>query len=150
MRADFKLIAKAFGRIGTASYRKGDLDAAIKFYNKSLAEHRTPDILNKLRDTEKEKVAKEAQAYINPELAEKAREEGNKLFKDGHFTGALAQYNESIKRNPAEAKTYNNRSLCYTRLAAPSEALKDAEKAIEVDPTFGSSSLPSAILCILT
>lgn len=137
MRADYKLIAKALGRIGAAQQRKGDLNAAVKFYNKSLTEHRTPDILNKLREAEKEKAVTEAKAYINPELAEKAREEGNALFKKGDFTGALAQYNEAIKRNPAEAKTYNNRSLCYTRLAAFPEALKDAEKAIEIEPTFG-------------
>lgn len=138
MRADFKIVAKAYGRIGTAKQRLGDLDGAVKFYNKSLTEHRTPDVLNKLRDCEKEKARKEAEAYVNPELAEKAREEGNKLFKEGNFTAALAQYTEAIKRNPNEAKTYNNRSLCYTRLAAPAEALKDAEKAIEVDPNFGT------------
>lgn len=50
IRADYKLVAKALGRIGTAYQRKGDLASAVKFYEKSLSEHRTPDILNKLRD----------------------------------------------------------------------------------------------------
>ena len=43
------MIAKAYGRIGSAHQRKGDLQSAVKFFQKSLTEHRTPDILNKLR-----------------------------------------------------------------------------------------------------
>ena len=137
LRADYKLIAKAYGRIGSAYQRKGDLDAAIRFFNKSLTEHRTPDILNKLRDAEKEKAAKEATAYIDPALSEKAREEGNALFKKGDFVGAVKSYTESIKRDPKDPRGYNNRALCYTKLAALPEALKDAEEAIKVDPKFG-------------
>ncbi|KAL5527530.1 hypothetical protein ACEPAG_6331 [Sanghuangporus baumii] len=136
LRADYKLIAKAYGRIGSAYQRKGDLDAAIRFFNKSLTEHRTPDILNKLRDTEKEKAVKEAEAYIDPALSEKAREEGNALFKKGDFAGAVKSYTESIKRDPKDPRSYNNRALCYTKLTALPEALKDAEQAIKVDPKF--------------
>ena len=49
LRADYKLIAKALGRIGSAFSKKGDLETAIKYFQKSLTEHRTADILNKLR-----------------------------------------------------------------------------------------------------
>jgi stress-induced-phosphoprotein 1 len=52
VRADFKLIARAFGRMGSASVKTDDLDSAIKYFQKSLAEHRTADVLDKLRDTE--------------------------------------------------------------------------------------------------
>ena len=64
LRADYKIIAKAYGRIGSAHQRKGDLEAAIRFFNKSLTEHRTPDVLNKLRDAEREK-AEEVERIIN-------------------------------------------------------------------------------------
>ena len=69
IRADFKLIAKyppspslhhtyiktgadfrAFGRIGTNYVKLGDLDKAIQYFQRSLTEHRTPEILGKLRE----------------------------------------------------------------------------------------------------
>jgi stress-induced-phosphoprotein 1 len=59
----------------------GDLEQAIKFFHKSLTEHRTPDILTKLRETEKAKLEADKQAYIDPVKADAAREEGNAFFK---------------------------------------------------------------------
>jgi len=136
IRADYKLVAKALGRIGNAYSKKGDWDNAVKYYSKSLTEHRTPDILDKLRDAEKRKAEAEKQSYINPELSHKAREEGNALFKAGDFAGAVKSYTESIKRDPSDARGYNNRAAAYTKLVALPEALKDVEEAIKVDPKF--------------
>ncbi|KAG8762569.1 Hsp90 cochaperone [Ceratobasidium sp. 423] len=136
LRADYKLIAKALGRIGTAYSRKEDLDNAIKYFSKSLTEHRTPDILNKLRDAEKLKEDRAKQAYIDPELSAKAREEGNTQFKAGDFAASVKSYTESIKRDPNDPRGYNNRAAAYNKLAALPEALKDVETAIKVDPKF--------------
>ena len=137
IHADFKMIAKAYGRIGSAYQRKGDLPTAIKFFQKSLTEHRTPDILNKLRDVEKQKADADKLAYIDKDKSGEAREEGNTLFKNGDFAGAVKAYTESIKRDPSDARGYNNRAAAYTKLAALPEALKDAEEAIKIDPSFG-------------
>lgn len=136
IRADYKTIAKAYGRIGTAYTKTGDLASAIKYFNKSLAEHRTPDILNKLRETERAKAEAEKLAYIDPEKSAQAREEGNALFKKGDFAGAVKAYTESIKRDPNDPKGYNNRANAYTKLVALPEALKDAEAAVKADPKF--------------
>ncbi|KAF7433115.1 Hsp90 cochaperone [Pleurotus ostreatus] len=136
LRADYKLIAKAFGRIGSAYVKKGDHASAIKFYNKSLSEHRTPDILNKLRDIERVKAEADRQAYIDPEKSHIAREEGNAQFKAGQFADAVKSYTESIKRDPSDARGYNNRAAAYMKLVAFPEALKDVEEAIKVDPKF--------------
>jgi len=75
------LTYRAYARIGSAHLRLGDYDSAIKSFNKSLTEHRTPDVLAKLKEAEKEKSEKERLAYIDPVKADEAREEGNKLFK---------------------------------------------------------------------
>jgi len=135
-RADYKTIAKSFGRIGTAYLKKEDYENAIKFFNKSLTEHRTPDILQKLKDTEKAKAEADRKAYIDPALSDKAREEGNVCFKAGDFAGSVKHYTEAIKRNPEDPKAYNNRATAYTKLLALNEALKDAESAIKIDPKF--------------
>jgi stress-induced-phosphoprotein 1 len=147
IRADFKLIAKAFGRIGSAYVKKGDLSSAVKFFEKSLSEHRTPDILNKLRDVERAKAEADRKAYIDPEKSAHAREEGNTQFKSGDFAGAVKSYSESIKRDPSDARGYNNRAAAYMKLVAFPEALKDAEEAIKIDPKFVKAYIrKSAIL----
>ncbi|KAF8165112.1 chaperone [Crassisporium funariophilum] len=136
LRTDYKLIAKAYGRIGSAYQKKNDLGNAIKSYQKSLTEHRTPEILNKLRDLERAKVEEDRIAYIDPEKSAAAREEGNVKFKAGDFAGAVKDYTESIKRDPKDARGYNNRAAAYMKLVAFPEALKDANEAIKTDPKF--------------
>jgi stress-induced-phosphoprotein 1 len=149
LRADFKLIAKAFTRIGTAYSRMDDLDNAIKYYNKSLTEHRTADTLNKLREAEKLRDKKAREAYYNPELAEKEREAGNELFKQGDWSGAVKRYTEAIKRNPNDPRAYSNRAACYTKLMAFNEALKDCEECIKLDDTFIKGYIRKAAILFL-
>ena len=92
--------ARAYARIGSAYQKQDDLANAIKFFSKSLTEHRTPDVLAKLRDAEKAKAAADREAYVDPSKAEAARAEGNDLFKKGDFAGAVKSYTEAIKRQP--------------------------------------------------
>lgn len=136
MRADFKLVAKAYGRIGSAYAKQDKLELAISNFEKSLTEHRTPDILAKLRDTEKLFRERTKQAYIDPAKAEVERTKGNELYKNGDFPGAVAAFTEAIKRDPNDPRGYSNRASAYTKLAALPEALKDSEEAIKVDPKF--------------
>jgi len=136
VRADFKLIARAFHRIGNAYHKKGDLDNAIKYYNKSLAEHRTPQVLDALRKTEKEKAEAAKLAYHDVAKADEARNQGNVLFKEGKYSEAVKFYTEAIKRNEDDPRNWNNRATCYIKLMAISEAEKDADECIKRDPNF--------------
>lgn len=109
-RADFKLIAKAFTRIGNKfhqlaslfykliisyyfmfynyilgnSYKKlEDWYSAKNYYEKSMSEHRTPEIKSLLSDIEKKIKEAEMKAYIDPAKAEQEKELGNDYFKKG-------------------------------------------------------------------
>lgn len=72
---------RAYARIGSAYAKQENFELAIKNFNKSLTEHRTPDVLAKLKEAETTKAEKERLAYIDPAKADEAREEGNKAFK---------------------------------------------------------------------
>lgn len=136
MLADFKLIAKAFGRIGSAYEKQGDLAKAIDGYQRSLTEHRTSEMLNKLRAAEKAKIKAEKEAAINPEEAEKARELGNQKFKDAEWAAAVEAYSEMIKRGPEDPRGYSNRAACFIKLLAFPSAVTDCDEAIKRDPKF--------------
>ena len=82
-RADFKLIAKAFKRIGNSYQKLKDLYNAKTYYEKSMSEHRTPEIRTLLSDVEKMIKEQEKKAYIDPVKAEEEKELGNKLFNKG-------------------------------------------------------------------
>ena len=135
-RAPFDQIAKAYSRAGSACQQKGDLELAVKYFNKSLAEHRTPDALAKLRACEKDIETRKSAAYLDPQKEEEEREAGNGLFKAGKYADAVLHYTESIKRGGKDPRAYSNRAACYTKLGAVPEAIKDAETAIQLDPTF--------------
>ena len=41
---------RALARIGTSYYKKDDLKNALIFYNKSLSEHRDPEVVKKSQE----------------------------------------------------------------------------------------------------
>ncbi len=135
-RADYKIVAKSFARIGNAYKAMDNLPEAVKAYEDSLMEDRTDEIEKKLKALQKLLKENEKQAYINPELAEQARQEGNELFKAGKFPEAIQKYSDAMKRNPKDHVPYSNRAACYQKLMEWQLALKDAETSIEMEPTF--------------
>ena len=134
--ADYKLIARAFARIGNAHVKLDNLELAIKSFEKSLSEHRNPETLNRLREIEKLKKIQDKEAYKDPVLSDKSREEGNVFFKNHDYASAIQCYTEAIKRNDQDAKNYTNRAACYVKLLALSEADKDCDEALKLDPNF--------------
>jgi len=134
--ADFKIVAKAYGRMGSAYEKLGDLANAVDNYNRSLTEHRTPDILNKLRAAEKNKITADRNAYLDPEKAEEARELGNQKFKESDWPAAVEAYTEMVKRAPDDPRGYSNRAACLIKLLTFPGAVQDCDLAIKQDPKF--------------
>ncbi|CAH1711300.1 stress-induced-phosphoprotein 1 [Aphis gossypii] len=135
-RADFKLIAKAFSRIGNAYKKLEDYKSARTYFQKSMSEHRTPEVKTIISELEKKIKEEDRKAYVDPVKAEEAKEKGNEFFNKGQFADAVKFYSEAILRNPDEPKYYSNRAACYTKLAAFDLGLKDCEKCVELDPKF--------------
>lgn len=105
-------------------------------YQKSLTEHRTPDILNKLRAAEKAQIKAEKDAYVNPEEADKARELGNQKFKEADWPGAVEAYTEMTKRAPEDPRGFSNRAAALIKLMTFPSAINDCDEAIKRDPKF--------------
>ncbi|KAF5306204.1 hypothetical protein FQR65_LT07481 [Abscondita terminalis] len=135
-RADFKLIAKAFMRIGNAHKKMKNYLLAKSAYEKSMSEHRTPEIKTLLSQVEAVIKEEERKAYIDPTKSEEEKEKGNLFFKKGDYATAVKHYTEAIKRNPDDPKLYSNRAACYTKLAAFDLGLKDCDRCVELDPKF--------------
>lgn len=142
LRADYKIIARALTRKGNALVQLGQLEEAIQVYNKSLTEHRNADTLKRLNDTERALKEMKEKAYINMELSAEEKDMGNTAFKEQRYPEAVQHYTEALKRgppqvNPEAFKLYSNLAASYTKLTAFNEALKSAEKCIELNPKFG-------------
>jgi stress-induced-phosphoprotein 1 len=86
LRSDFKMIAKALTRKGTALVKMAkcskDYEPAIECFQKALTEHRNPDTLKKLNDAEKARKELEQQEYFDPNLADVEREKGIAFYNN--------------------------------------------------------------------
>ena len=85
-------------------------------------------------ETKELKEKQEAEAYINPEIAEIENLKANELYRTGKFSEALKVYEEAIKRNPKLPKYYTNRAQCKIKLMEYDQAIKDCETAIKIEP----------------
>ncbi|KAI0520584.1 hypothetical protein KFK09_008060 [Dendrobium nobile] len=128
LHSDFKMIARALTRKGSALVKLAkcskDYEPAIETFQKALTEHRNPDTLKKLNDAERAKKEAEQQEYYDPKIADEEREKGMFCYTFLYHCHCIFFL------------TYSNRAACYTKLGALPEGLKDAEKCIELDPSF--------------
>ncbi|KAJ3795440.1 hypothetical protein GGU11DRAFT_229135 [Lentinula aff. detonsa] len=62
--------------------------------------------------------------------------EGNALFKEMNYTAAAAKYTAAINIDETNAILHSNRAACWLSLQLYLDALSDATKATELDPSF--------------
>ena len=98
--SSFEDKGKALARKGKALAKLKRYDEAISTFEDSLLEYEDSKIEKVLRKTRADKKKADALAYLDPEKAMAAKEEGNKLFRDGKFGESIKFYSEAIKRDP--------------------------------------------------
>jgi len=135
-QVEFKILAKAFSRAGSAYQKLKDYDNALLYFNKSLSEYRDSTLVKKVNELDKEIKELRRQEYINPEISIEEKNKGNEAFKKGDYSSAMKYYSEAIARNPDDSRVYSNRAACYTKLAEFKLALKDCEECLRLDPKF--------------
>ena len=131
---DLSWKATAFGILGYSFRAQNKLDEALKAFEYSQLETNDPIIKEAYRETKELKEKQEAEAYINPEIAEIENLKANELYRTGKFSEALKVYEEAIKRNPKLPKYYTNRAQCNIKLMEFNQAIKDCETAIKIEP----------------
>ncbi|PWZ20687.1 hypothetical protein Zm00014a_008353 [Zea mays] len=135
-----ELIAKALSRKASALLElaccAADYAPAIGALKLSLAENYSEETLEKLNDAESVRKEVEEQERLDQEAANQCREEGNEFFRQKKYNEAAIQYTRAIKMNPKDPRAFSNRAQCHIHLGAFPQGLEDAEKCIELDPTF--------------
>lgn len=76
---------RVFARIANSYMKEKNYPEAVKFFNKSLTEHRVKDVLDRLHKCQKAVKDAEKLAYINPEISLEEKEKGNNAFKEGRI-----------------------------------------------------------------
>lgn len=71
-----------------------------------------------------------------PMTAEDHKLKGDEHFKLAQFKEAVASYTSALGLNPGSAVLYSNRSAAYKTLKRYKEALTDAERCIDIEPSF--------------
>lgn len=60
----------------------------------------------------------------------------NPVCPENKFDVAVDYYTQAIEHNPYSAVLHSNRSLAYVRMKSYSNALSDADKALELDSKY--------------
>ena len=64
------------------------------------------------------------------------KNKGNQALKAGNTEEAIQHYSSAIDLDPNNHVLYSNRSAAYCALKDYKEALKDAEKTVELKPDW--------------
>ncbi|XP_047075062.1 U-box domain-containing protein 70-like isoform X2 [Lolium rigidum] len=140
LRADNRLLARALSRKASALLKlaacAGDYAPAIRALQQSLAEHYSEETRAKLDEAESARKEVEEQERLDQEAADHHRHKGNEFFQKKKYQEAADHYTEAIKKNPNDHRVFSNRAQSHIYLRNLSDGLEDAEKCIELDPTF--------------
>lgn len=111
---------------GRAFYAQGENDKAIQHFRSAISYD--PDF-------------KDAVKYLRMvQKLDRLKDEGNAHFKAGRYQDAVDVYTSGLEVDSANrsinSKLLNNRAMCYTKLNNFTAAIADADKAVQLDPSY--------------
>lgn len=134
--ASFDTLGKVYARYGKALAKLKRWREALDAYDQSLVNVRDPQTVKFRNQVEEKMKQAEADAYKDPVKAEEAKNKGNEFFKQENWGDAIRAYSDAILRNPDLPVYYSNRAISYIKVREYQLALRDAEKCLELDPSF--------------
>lgn len=133
---DYKMVSKAYFRMGNAYDKMDKMDEAIANYDKCLMEDPLPAAKAGMKKLKEKKQRLEKEAYLDKDKSEEHKGLGNEHFKAGKWIAAIDEYSEALKRDPSNYKVYSNRAACYTKLMDWQRGMDDCEACLAMDPLF--------------
>jgi stress-induced-phosphoprotein 1 len=133
---DYVKLAKAWARKANALAKLQRFEESIAAYDAAMLEHNDNNYKLAQKDVRKVMKKIEDENFVNPELAEVHKNKGNELMTAGKIPEAIQEYCTAVRRNPTNVSLYSNRCAAYIKVMDLSNALKDAQKGLELDPKF--------------
>ena len=132
---------------GFSAGDKGDLDKAIRHYNKAI--ELKPDFFGAYNDrgiiyTKKgdfDNAIKDLNKAIalNPNLTEAYNNRGIAYNRKGEIDTAIHNYSKAIELSPNNAKAYKNRGTAYEKKGEIDIAIHNYSQAIELKPAYAEA-----------
>jgi len=143
-RADFKLVARILARVAASYEKENNAEKAMEWYNRSLAEHRDPKILEKVKKNKKQAAEEKKLAYLSEEKFLENKDAAKGFISDGDYPSAMRCYQECFKRKDDKDKAnhadlaiiHSNMAFCHHKRGEWGPACTEADRALEKDPTF--------------
>ena len=135
-RADYELVHKIYVRMGKARVKQGDLPGGLEHFASAQVEYRDKATERLIKNLEMDIKKAKTAAYVDPEKALAAKEEGNAKFREGKFAESIPHYEEAIKRDPKNPAYNNNLAAALTKLGNFAAAKQACEKALDLDPSY--------------
>ncbi|TNJ28786.1 Stress-induced-phosphoprotein 1 [Giardia muris] len=98
----FEEMGKALAKAASAQYARKDYEKAIRTLKDAMLEHRSKQTLALLTKVEDEYETYCRERAYDPQVAERAKNEGNEAFRAGDFDKAVELYTKGLKALPLD------------------------------------------------